>query len=74
MYNLNDLSWTINWETMSNVAYVISIVFLSEVLVDWIKHAFITKFNHMPSEIYDRFSKIIAMEIVDTKRKVRRWF
>jgi len=70
LYNLNDLSWTVSWETLENVAYVIATVFLMEMLVDWIKHAFITKFNHIESEVYDRFSKIVAIEIIQTKQKV----
>ena len=29
----------------------IVLVLVSEVLVDWVKHAFITKFNEIPSEV-----------------------
>ena len=28
------------------------LVMISEVLVDWVKHAFITKFNNIPDEVY----------------------
>jgi len=32
------------------------LVMLSEFVVDWVKHAFITKFNEIPSEVTASFS------------------
>lgn len=34
-------------------------VFSSEIIVDWIKHAYITKFNRIRPEIYDKFYYIM---------------
>jgi transmembrane anterior posterior transformation protein 1 len=67
-HNLNDISWSLTRETLEGALWVILTVWAMEVLVDWIKHAFITKFNRINSDVYSKFSKIIATEIVRTKR------
>lgn len=36
----------------------------SEVLVDWLKHAFITKFNHVRPTIYSRFTDVLCRDYV----------
>ncbi len=38
------------------------IVYLSEIAVDWLKHCFITKFNHIPPEVYAKFITILAKD------------
>jgi hypothetical protein len=40
----------------------LSVVWVSEIAVDWLKHAFITKFNHIPPEVYVRFADILAKD------------
>jgi Eukaryotic membrane protein family len=40
------------------------LIFLCEVLVDWIKHAFVTKFNRIPHRAYQQFSMVICRDIV----------
>lgn len=39
-------------------------VIVAEFLVDWLKHAFITKFNGIPSEVYKDFTITIAYDVV----------
>lgn len=39
-----------------------SMVYLSELLVDWLKHAFITKFNHIHPEAYTRFMDTLSRD------------
>jgi len=34
-----------------------------EVLVDWLKHAFITKFNDIRPEVYDRYFQVVCKQI-----------
>ncbi len=41
---------------VTHMIQAILTVWLSECLVDWIKHAFITKFNQMPPDIYPQVS------------------
>ncbi|RXK38837.1 hypothetical protein M231_03893 [Tremella mesenterica] len=57
---------------MSPVLFVI----VSEMLVDWLKHAFITKFNHVRASVYERFTDILAKDVLlagslSSKRTVR---
>lgn len=40
------------------------IVMLSEIFVDWLKHAFITKFNHIRPTVYDRFMDVLALDFI----------
>ena len=40
----------------------LSLVLLSEVLVDWLKHAFITKFNHIHPDVYLRFIETLSRD------------
>lgn len=37
-------------------------VFSSEIIVDWVKHAYITKFNRIRPEIYDKFYLIMYQD------------
>ena len=36
------------WDILPDVAVIV----ISEILIDWIKHAFVTKFNGIPVETY----------------------
>ncbi|WAQ83533.1 hypothetical protein PtA15_3A904 [Puccinia triticina] len=40
------------------------VVMLSEVLVDWLKHAFITKFNHIRPGVYGRYIDVLCKDLV----------
>lgn len=33
-------------------------------IVDWLKHAFITKFNHVRASIYERFTDVLAKDVL----------
>ncbi|KAG0659114.1 hypothetical protein C6P45_001911 [Maudiozyma exigua] len=45
--------------SMTVVSLPIFNIFMSEVIVDWIKHAYITKFNRIRPQIYDKFFYIM---------------
>lgn len=38
-------------------------VLASEVVVDWLKHAFITKFNHIRPSVYDRYMDVLCRDL-----------
>lgn len=38
-----------------------------EIVVDWIKHAFATKFNRIPHRVYSQFSMVISNDIASAK-------
>lgn len=64
VHNLNDLSWQLSQDTLWNIAYIIGIVAGMEIIVDWLKHAFITRFNKMQSSIFQHFERIIAVAVI----------
>ncbi|WRT65422.1 uncharacterized protein IL334_002365 [Kwoniella shivajii] len=39
-------------------------VIVSEMVVDWLKHAFITKFNHVRASVYERFTDVLAKDVL----------
>lgn len=39
-------------------------VIISEMLVDWLKHAFITKFNHVRASVYGRYTDVLAKDVM----------
>lgn len=44
------------------------IIYLCEVIVDWIKHAFVTKFNRIPYRVYHHFSVVICDDMIKTRK------
>ncbi|XP_049535342.1 protein TAPT1 homolog [Anopheles darlingi] len=44
-------------------------VMATEVLVDWIKHAFITRFNEIPSDVYREYTTSLAYDMTQTRQK-----
>ncbi|BGP57970.1 hypothetical protein JCM8202v2_005627 [Rhodotorula sphaerocarpa] len=47
------------------------VVLMSECLVDWLKHAFITKFNHLRPGVYGRFIDVLCKDLVAQGATVR---
>jgi hypothetical protein len=44
-------------------------VFIAEIIVDWLKHAFITRFNEIPSSVYREYTLSLAYDLAQTKQK-----
>lgn len=44
-------------------------VLLSEVLVDWVKHAFISRFNELPADVYKDYTISLAYDVAQTRQK-----
>lgn len=40
-----------------------------EFLIDWIKHAFITRFNELPADVYKEFTISLAYDMTQTRQK-----
>ncbi|KAF8732630.1 hypothetical protein AX14_004135 [Amanita brunnescens Koide BX004] len=51
----NNVLWTISYPVLT--------VMLSEMLVDWFKHAFITKFNHIRPSVYERYIDVLCRDL-----------
>ncbi|MFH4973535.1 hypothetical protein AB6A40_000244 [Gnathostoma spinigerum] len=45
----------------------LAMVICGEFLVDWLKHAFITKFNEIPAEVYRDFTITIAFDVMRSR-------
>jgi len=41
-------------------------------MVDWLKHAFITKFNHVRASVYGRFTDVLAKDVLLAGSMTRR--
>ncbi|XP_037083215.1 protein TAPT1 homolog [Pollicipes pollicipes] len=45
------------------------LVLVAELFVDWVKHAFITRFNEIPVEIYREYTLTLAYDLISSKQK-----
>lgn len=45
-------------------------IYLCEVLVDYLKHSFISKFNRLHSDLYSTFASIISYDIIKTRGRM----
>jgi hypothetical protein len=50
--------------TVETLMTPVLFVLVSELLVDWLKHAFITKFNHIRTSVYDRYIDVLSRDLV----------
>ena len=64
MQNLANVNWQPTIATMYDLGFVIVIVFASELVTDYIKHAFVTKFNSFRPTIYSKFRFIILGDVL----------
>lgn len=53
------------WAAMPKYILVVLAMLACEVIVDWVKHAFITKFNHIDAECYIDYSCTLRKDILD---------
>ncbi|RKP37087.1 eukaryotic membrane protein family-domain-containing protein, partial [Dimargaris cristalligena] len=52
------------WAILTRVLTPALLVYCSEMLADWTKHAFITKFNQVRPEVYGRYTDILCRDLV----------
>ncbi|KAK7045564.1 hypothetical protein VNI00_007396 [Paramarasmius palmivorus] len=60
----NNVLWTISYPVLT--------VMCSEMLVDWLKHAFITKFNHIRPSVYERYTDVLCRDLASGSAVGRR--
>lgn len=60
----NNVLWTISYPVLT--------VMFSEMLVDWLKHAFITKFNHIRPSVYERYTDVLCRDLASGSAVGRR--
>jgi hypothetical protein len=64
--NMAELDW--NQDHFWTLIPILCAVMSSELVVDWIKHAFILKFNNINSDVYKKYRRTLAKDVV-TRRK-----
>ncbi|KAJ8696157.1 hypothetical protein PTI98_006045 [Pleurotus ostreatus] len=55
--------WFRGNNVLSTISYPILSVMASETIVDWLKHAFITKFNHIRPSVYERYTDVLCRDL-----------
>lgn len=50
--------------TLNALMTPVLMVIASELMVDWLKHAFITKFNHIRPSIYGKYIDVLCKDLV----------
>jgi len=60
----NNVLWTISYPVLTVMA--------SEMCVDWLKHAFITKFNHIRPSVYERYTDVLCRDLASGSAVGRR--
>ncbi|KAK3507563.1 hypothetical protein QTP70_028473 [Hemibagrus guttatus] len=65
--NMEQFSWNPDhlWVLLPDVCMVIA----SEMAVDVVKHAFITKFNDIPADVYGEYRASLAFDLVSSRQK-----
>ncbi|TFK54341.1 DUF747-domain-containing protein [Heliocybe sulcata] len=53
----------IRGSVVGTISYPVLSVLASETLVDWLKHAFITKFNHIRPSVYERYTDVLCGDL-----------
>ncbi|KAF5348675.1 hypothetical protein D9758_006827 [Tetrapyrgos nigripes] len=62
----------INGNVLWTISYPVLTVMCSEMLVDWLKHAFITKFNHIRPSVYERYTDVLCRDLSNGSAVGRR--
>ncbi|CAD5113030.1 DgyrCDS2230 [Dimorphilus gyrociliatus] len=65
--NLTEFSW--NFEHLLDLIPDILMVLVSEIIVDGVKHAFITKFNEIPADVYTEYTTSLAYDMKNSRQK-----
>jgi len=47
---------------------VMLMMYIGECLSDWVKHAFISKFNHIDASVYEDFSRVLRKDILSYQK------
>ncbi|KAI0087968.1 DUF747-domain-containing protein [Irpex rosettiformis] len=64
--------WFTGNSALWTVSYPVITVMVSEMLVDWLKHAFITKFNHIRPSVYERYTDVLCRDLASASGVSRR--
>lgn len=73
--NMTEVSATLDFDyVFHGLAIPLGLVFCSEILVDWLKHSFITKFNHIHPDVYSKYMDTLCKDFESSSDDVPLWF
>ena len=55
-------------EVLPSHCYIVAIMVAGESVADWIKHAFISKFNFIDASVYDDFMRVLRKDILNSHK------
>ena len=64
--NLTEHGWQMDYAVYTLLPFA-AVVVVSEVVVDWFKHGFITKFNNIQPQVYTTYRSYLAKRILFSK-------
>lgn len=64
--NVREVGW--DWGHLEDLAPGFIGVLLTEVFIDWMKHAFITKFNDIDASVYHDYAVSVAYDMLSVRR------
>ena len=56
------------WETLFTFTKIAGMMLIGECLADWIKHAFINKFNSINASVYQDFSYVLRNDMLSNQK------
>ncbi|KAI6186820.1 hypothetical protein M3Y98_00174400 [Aphelenchoides besseyi] len=65
--NMTAVNW--KFEHLIEMLPDLAMVIIAELIVDWLKHAFITKFNEISAEVYQDFTITLAFDVVKSHER-----
>lgn len=65
--NMAEFDWQL--EQLFELIPVFCTIFFSEFFIDWIKHAFVLKFNNISAEVFNEFKINLSYLLIEAKNK-----
>ena len=59
-----------SFEVLNRVIYPLLLIYFTEILIDGLKHSFITKFNHIPPNVYKYFKESLSNDFLTVSSNV----
>eukprot|EP01104_Vermistella_antarctica_P012148 TRINITY_DN346_c0_g1_i1.p2 TRINITY_DN346_c0_g1~~TRINITY_DN346_c0_g1_i1.p2 ORF type:complete len:631 (+),score=115.81 TRINITY_DN346_c0_g1_i1:507-2399(+) len=72
MQNSADVDWQFGQPHIFSHLFAVAQVWILECVVDWIKHGFVSKFNRISPEVYNKFQRILRADLVGGSRHFNR--
>ena len=64
LQNLRNNTWSVSESWFWEWCWIVSLVYGSEIIIDWTKHCFVIKFNSLPPDLYSTFKDSLYLDLV----------